>query len=587
MLNNRTLSILLCCLTAAACAAEAKPKPIKIYLMAGQSNMEGKNAYAWGVKDDNPDLADRRDDVWCVRAGRIPGPLRPGWGGAPGNDRMFGPELVMGKVLGDAVDNPIILFKSATGGTTLNFHWRPPSAVERAGGEVGYLYKRMMRRFHRLLANVKDFYPQYQGQGLEVAGFVWFQGENDSLAEATPNDRSTGYWHQYEKNLEDLIHDVRAELAIDRLPVLIVQINDCPVWERKGGGKVIRAAQKKVAEEDPLATWIPTADLHPLAHYNSKSMITIGERAGKALLPFARTVVAQDFSKTLARGRAYLSGPERAKAGGDIGQLTDGLVAYWSFDEKAGSTVRDHRGGADGKLVGGGKRVEGVIGRAVLLVKGQRIEFPGYRDVVGPSGNIEGLTLSYWYRANRYGGGRIGKGTGKPCERSGDNWYYSRTANVTGWDATCIGTKGGVFFTAGFGGGTKGFKFNGGPGNVISDGYEWSHVVVTYRGTDKSLEIYINGQKAPKGGKVRKGVAQLDRPFHGIEKENHILPAKDAVLTIGGGLGLDRQFEAFDEVGIWSRALSEEEAIRLYNAGSGVCLARQDAAEARRSRQAP
>jgi alpha-galactosidase len=575
MFKNRRLAVLLCCLVAAAaCAAEDKPKPVKIYLMAGQSNMQGKATYAGAVQEANPDLAKPRDDVWCVYAGQVSGPLRPGWGGSPSNEKAFGPELVMGKVLGDAVDNPIILFKSATGGTTLNLQWRPPSAVRRAGGEVGFLYKRMMRRFHRLLANIEDFYPQYSGQGFEVAGFVWFQGENDSLAEATPNDRSTGYWHHYEKNLKDLIHDVRAELAIDKLPVLIIQINDCPVWERKSGGKVIRAAQKKVAEEDPLATWIPTADLHPLAHYNSRSMITIGDRAGKALLPFARTVVEQNASETLAQGKAYLENPRPAKAGGNTAQLADGLVAYWSFDEEAGPTVKDRRGGADGKCVGNPKRVEGVIGRSVLLAKGQKIEFLGYRDVVAPSGNIENLALSYWYRANRYGAGRIGKGTGKPVERNGSNWFYSRTANVFGWDATCIGTKGGVFFTAGFDGGTKGFKFNGGPGNVISDGYEWNHVVITYEGAGKSFEIYINGLKAPKGGKVRQGVGQLDRPFHGIQKENHILPARDAVLTIGGSIELDRQFEGFDEVGIWSRALSEKEALRLCNNGSGVSLAR-------------
>jgi hypothetical protein len=78
--------------------------------------------------------------------------------------------------------------------------------------------------------------------------------------------------------------------------------------------------------------------------------------------------------------------------------------------------------------------------------------------------------------------------------------------------------------------------------------------------------------KAPKGGKVRKGVGQLDKPFLGVEKENHIVPAKDAVLTIGGGITLDRHIEGFDEVGIWSRALTEAEARQLYNSGAGVQL---------------
>lgn len=73
---------------------------------------------------------------------------------------------------------------------------------------MGDLYKRMMRRFHRFLANPKIDYPRYDGRGFEVAGFVWFQGENDSLAQVDPNDPSTGFWNYYEDNLRDLIKDV-------------------------------------------------------------------------------------------------------------------------------------------------------------------------------------------------------------------------------------------------------------------------------------------------------------------------------------------------------------------------------------------
>lgn len=208
------------------------------------------------------------------------------------------------------------------------------------------------------------------------------------------------------------------------------------------------------------------------------------------------------------------------------------------------------------------------------MIGQQHIEVPGYKDVLGASGNIENLTVSYWYRANYYGCGRIGKGVGKEVERAPSNWYYSRTANVAGWDATCRGTKGGVFMTAGFGGGTKGFKFNGGPGAVISDGNEWYHVVVTYDGSRKAFEIYINGVKAPKGGKKAKNApcAQLDKPFWGVRDENHIIPAKSAMLTIGNVKKITRQFEAFDEVGIWSRPLTEEEVLALYNKGHGVSL---------------
>ncbi|MDP6544965.1 MAG: sialate O-acetylesterase [Phycisphaerae bacterium] len=576
MLNNKIIVAVLLCLIAAGSAQAADKKPIKIYLMAGQSNMEGHNYFGKECTTRFPGIDKPRDDVWCIRAGKISGPLKCGFGGGAASDNIFGPELVMGRILGEAVDNPIVMFKSATGGTQLHTRWRPPSAVKRAGGRVGDLYLRMMRRFHRFLANPKSDYPQYDGQKFELAGFVWFQGENDSLAEVVKDDRSTGFWNYYEENLRDLIHDVRTELAVPKLPVLIYQIGPAPVWNRKGGGKVIRAAQKKVAEADGQAAWVSTMDLHPKGHYNTPGMITIGERGGKAMLPFIKTTVPQDNAKTLKAGRKYTARAKRVESKYDLSKLTKGLIGYWSFDEGKGATTKDHAGCADGKLIGKPEWTQGVIGKSLQLTGLQHVQFPDYKDVVGASGNIENLTVSYWYRTNYYGCGRIGKGVGKKIERAPTNWYYSHTANVAGWDAMCWGTKGGVFITAGLAGGTKGFKFNGGPGDVISDGNEWRHVAVMYDGSRKAFEIYIDGVKAPKGGKGKKGApcGQLDKPFWGIAKDNHIIPAKDAMLMIGNIKKIARQFEAFDEVGIWSRPLSEEQVLALYNKGHGVSLAK-------------
>ena len=489
---------------------------------------------------------------------------------------MFGPELVIGKILGDAVDQPIVLFKSCVGGTQLNTRWRPPSTVKQSGGKVGDLYNDMMRQFHRFLANPKIAYPPYQGQGFEIAGFVWFQGENDTLAQPDPNDPKSGFWNFYETNLRNLIHDVRTDLAVPELPVLIYQIGPAPVWNRKHGGDIVRAAQKKVAEEDAHAAWVSTMDLKPLAHYDSVSMIKIGLRGGKALLPFAAKPVAQDNAATLKASAKYVARPEYAPPAGDLTSLRKGLVDYWSFDDGKGSAVKDTAGQADGKIVGDAEWCPGKFGDCLQFADGQYVKMPAYKDVVGPSGNIENLSVSYWYRTNYYGCGRIGKGVGKVVERTGSNWYYSSTANVAGWDLTCLGTKGGLFMTAGFKGGPKGFKFNGGAGDIVSDGFDWHHLVAIYDGSRKAFEIYVDGQAAPKGGKQRgkQPYGTLDKPFWGVQNENHIIPARDAVLTIGETKKADRQFEAFDEVGIWSRPLTEAEVQTLYNKGMGVSLAK-------------
>jgi lysophospholipase L1-like esterase len=59
-------------------------------------------------------------------------------------------------------------------------------------------------------------YPGYAGQGVELAGLIWFQGLADagSKADAT----------QYQKNLANLITDLREDLNAPTLPVVIAAI---------------------------------------------------------------------------------------------------------------------------------------------------------------------------------------------------------------------------------------------------------------------------------------------------------------------------------------------------------------------------
>ena len=50
-----------------------------------------------------------------------------------------------------------------------------------------------------------------------------------------------------------------------------------------------------------------------------------------------------------------------------------------------------------------------------------------------------------------------------------------------------------------------------------------------------------------------------------------IIPS-DAALKIGGGLLQENNFQAFDEIAIWARALSGSEIETIYNNGSGMEL---------------
>jgi hypothetical protein len=126
----------LCPLTAA---------PLKVYLMSGQSNMQGFCAVHTfpQIEEDpvtrpiyqkmvNPDGTPRvHEDVWISTSGCAkdsqPGQLTTGYGGGRGGDRI-GPELTFGIYMQEHVKEPILLIKAAWGGKSLARDFRPPSA---------------------------------------------------------------------------------------------------------------------------------------------------------------------------------------------------------------------------------------------------------------------------------------------------------------------------------------------------------------------------------------------------------------------------------------------------------------------------
>jgi len=162
-------------------------KPLKVFILAGQSNMEGQGVIAaepkrndgkgsleYLVKNlDTPErfkhLVDEagtwrvREDVWIWYLGRH-GPLTVGYGAR--QDRI-GPELGFGYFVGDALDNQVLLIKCAWGGKSLAKDFRPPSS----GGEVGPYYTQLVQLTKDVLARLKELFPAYDGRGYELAGF--------------------------------------------------------------------------------------------------------------------------------------------------------------------------------------------------------------------------------------------------------------------------------------------------------------------------------------------------------------------------------------------------------------------------------
>lgn len=260
--------------------ASGTRKKTRVFVLAGQSNMEGQAV----VDLDGPDYNDGRGTLarlvkdkakaslfrglvdargrWTTRddvrvwyqpeEGALKsGPLDFGFTRYEGRHH-FGPELGLGHVLGDALDEPVLLIKTAWGGKSLFVDFRPPSA----GGSVGPYYAKMCAQVREALAS------EPKGRELELAGLVWFQGWNDLCDDqAIP---------EYEANLVHLIHDLRREWKAEALPVVIGELGN-------GGAEAspemlaMRSAQKHAAERAEFAGTVRFVETHAFQRLANES----------------------------------------------------------------------------------------------------------------------------------------------------------------------------------------------------------------------------------------------------------------------------------------------------------------------------
>ena len=282
--------IVLSILAASSLAVQAKP--LKIYLMAGQSNMTGmvKTTTMEHIKmfpDTAKEFADMFDangkpielkqvQVSCwPKKDEAKGDLKPGYGGGTAGE-MFGPEYAFGVYMYKKLQQPILIIKCGQGGRDLNFHFRPPSAGQWTPPPghpdlanpskskpvtedpknpktiVSYEYHKMINHTRKVLGDLKSYYPGYDGKdGYELAGFVWFQGWNDMINGGVyPNKSKPGGYDQYTWLLENLIRDVRKDLNAPKMSAVIGVMGIGGIQDPKTPGfGTFQAAQAAVAEK--------------------------------------------------------------------------------------------------------------------------------------------------------------------------------------------------------------------------------------------------------------------------------------------------------------------------------------------------
>ena len=288
----------------------AKPSPaLRVFLLAGQSNMEGhgvvdlddardynggkgtlatfladaKNAKQWpGLRAEDGSWG-VRDDVFVSylpeHGKQKAGPLSVGY--AVYDDKHhFGPELGIGRALGNHFAEPVLLIKTAWGGKSLAMDFRPPSAT----GDTGPYYTQMIAEYRAAVVAIPKQFPALSGHTPRLEGVLWFQGWNDGC-----DDKAAA---EYEQNLVLLAKDLRTEFADAKLPFVVGETGNMD-------NEVLRGAQKRGCEDKQIAAgarFVPTREFlrNPEdspntghGHHwfgNGESYLRIGDALGRAMI---------------------------------------------------------------------------------------------------------------------------------------------------------------------------------------------------------------------------------------------------------------------------------------------------------------
>lgn len=268
--------------------------PLKVFILAGQSNMQGHASVStFDSLTDDPKTASLLQEmrgpdgkprvcekVWISSIGCLgdaysdmteaKGKLTTGFG-AP--EDKIGPEFTFGLTMEKALNEPVLIIKTSWGGRSLHTDFRSPSGgafvwnetelaekknrgedIEKIQAEkvaaTGVYYREMIAHVRMVLKDIKRVVPDYEEkQGYELAGFVWFQGFNDYVDGGVyPEQNNPSGYDMYADLLAHFIRDVRKDLSAPQMPFVIgVMGIDGLRGDKNAPMMHFRAAQRKPA----------------------------------------------------------------------------------------------------------------------------------------------------------------------------------------------------------------------------------------------------------------------------------------------------------------------------------------------------
>lgn len=315
-------------------------KPVKVFILMGQSNMVGAGKvrdaskpgtleHAVKAKGLYPFLVDdagnwtERKDVRNVRV--MVGKRKPmdvhnnEWMTVKGN--KIGPELGIGHVLGNAIDDPVMILKSCIGNRALGWDLLPPGSegfefteVDKKTGQektwvhagykespdrwekgtepepigwyAGKQYDDDVRNAKAVLDELATYYPD--AHGYEVAGFFWWQGERDCGSAALSS--------RYEQNLVKLIETLRKDFNCPNAPFVMGTLGEAVKGQSQGNTSTVMQAMFNVdgasGKYPQFEGNVATVYTHDMAqggsgngHYggNAEVSMDVGRAMGEAM----------------------------------------------------------------------------------------------------------------------------------------------------------------------------------------------------------------------------------------------------------------------------------------------------------------
>jgi hypothetical protein len=302
-------------------------KPVKVFILMGQSNMVGMGKLSGGegslenaVKEKKkyPYLLDD-EGKWAVSANvrniyiSMNALKHNDWMCVTNRDKV-GTEYGIGHFVGEAIDGPVMILKSCIGNRGLGWDLLPPGSesweVENAktgktmiyagykqspsswekgtepkptGWYAGKEYDTDVENAKQILGELDNYYPG--AKSYEVAGFLWWQGDKDM--------RDPAYFNTYEKHLVELIKALRKDFNAHNAPFVSASLGQTKEGSTSGDGKIMEA-MKNVADPSkyPDLGKVGFVYTHPLsmggsssAHYggNAETYMNVGEAMGKAM----------------------------------------------------------------------------------------------------------------------------------------------------------------------------------------------------------------------------------------------------------------------------------------------------------------